>query len=95
MNNPNYKKLCSFLNDFLSRNKQNENIFFISWPHLLRYHNQEIKNYKNLNINFFQRAFFKIIKLIAQIFYRLEIFDDSKQNIRKLNKQNDQNGCLG
>ena len=88
MDNPNYNRLCNFLNDFLSRNKQNENIFFISWPHLLRYHDQEIKNYKNLNINFFQRAFFKIIKLIAQILYRLEIFDDSKQYIKKLNKQN-------
>ncbi len=88
MNNQDYKRLCNFLNDFLSRNKQNENTFFISWPHLLRYHDQEIKNYKNLNISFFQRAFFKIIKLITQIFYRLEFFDGSKQYIKKLNKQN-------
>ena len=87
MDNLNYNKLCSFLNDFLSRNKQNENIFFISWLHLLRYHDQEIKNY-NFNINFFQRPFFKIIKLIAQIFFRLEIFDNTKLNIKKLNKQN-------
>ena len=71
MNKIKYQNLCNFLNLFLLKNKENENIFSISWLHIQRYHDQEIKRYDDLTIKFKETFFFKLIYLILQIFYRL------------------------
>ena len=73
MNKIKYQNLCNFLNLFLLKNKENENIFSISWLHIQRYHDQEIKRYDDLTIKFKETFFFKLIYLILQIFYRLNL----------------------
>ena len=72
MNKIKYQNLCDFLNLLLLKNKENENIFSISWLHIQRYHDQEIKKYDDLTIKFKELFFFKLIYLILQIFYRLD-----------------------
>ena len=71
MNKIKYQNLYIFLNLFLLKNKENENIFSIPWLHIQRYHDQEIKKYDDLTIKFKETFVFKLIYLILQIFYRL------------------------